>query len=130
MTILSWINDFISSKGGFCELLVTELLKAELPAHSNRSLYYWTREENNSNAEVDFIVQYRDKIVPIEVKAGVTGTLKSLHRFMLEKKYDLVITSYDLLKRDIENYKKKNYTFKFIIADEAQYLKNSRRNFR
>lgn len=39
--------------------------------------------------------------------------------------YDLVITSYDLLKRDIELYIKKNYCFKYIIADEAQYLKNS-----
>lgn len=40
-------------------------------------------------------------------------------------KYDLVITSYDLLKRDIELYKKKDYQFKYVIADEAQYLKNS-----
>ena len=39
--------------------------------------------------------------------------------------YDLVITSYDLLKRDIDLYKKKDYKFRFIIADEAQYLKNS-----
>lgn len=40
-------------------------------------------------------------------------------------KYDLIITSYDLLKRDIDIYKEKNYNFKFIIADEAQYLKNN-----
>ena len=39
--------------------------------------------------------------------------------------YDLVITSYDLLKRDIDVYKELNYKFRFIIADEAQYLKNS-----
>ena len=39
--------------------------------------------------------------------------------------YDLVITSYDLLKRDIELYEEKEYNFRFIIADEAQYLKNS-----
>lgn len=39
--------------------------------------------------------------------------------------YDLIITSYDLLKRDIEFYNEKNYNFKYIIADEAQYLKNS-----
>ena len=39
--------------------------------------------------------------------------------------YDLIITSYDLLKRDIDLYKKKDYKFRFIIADEAQYLKNS-----
>ena len=40
-------------------------------------------------------------------------------------KYDLVITSYDLLKRDIDIYKEKKYNFKYIIADEAQYLKNN-----
>lgn len=39
--------------------------------------------------------------------------------------YDLVITSYDLLKRDVESYKATKYQFRFSIADEAQYLKNS-----
>ena len=39
------------------------------------------------------------------------------------EKYDLVITSYDLLKRDIQYYKE--YNFRYAIADEAQYLKNS-----
>lgn len=39
--------------------------------------------------------------------------------------YDLIITSYDSLKRDIEKYKEKNYEFKYIIADEAQYIKNN-----
>ena len=41
------------------------------------------------------------------------------------EKYDLIVTSYDLLKRDIEVYEEKDYTFRFIIADEAQYLKNN-----
>ena len=39
------------------------------------------------------------------------------------KDYDVVITSYDLLKRDIDQYK--NYNFKYVIADEAQYIKNN-----
>ena len=39
--------------------------------------------------------------------------------------YDLVITSYDLLKRDVEIYKENKYQFRYAIADEAQYLKNS-----
>lgn len=39
--------------------------------------------------------------------------------------YDLIITSYDLLKRDIDVYQEMKYKFKFIIADEAQYLKNN-----
>lgn len=41
------------------------------------------------------------------------------------KNYNLVITSYDLLKRDIEDYKRFNYEFKYIVADEAQYIKNN-----
>lgn len=39
--------------------------------------------------------------------------------------YDVVITSYDLLKRDIETYEELNYEFRYVIADEAQYMKNS-----
>ena len=39
--------------------------------------------------------------------------------------YNVVITSYDLLKRDIDIYKEFDYQFKYIIADEAQYIKNN-----
>ena len=56
----------------------------------------------------------------------IRGTLSERKRLIDEiDNYDLAITSYDLLKRDIELYKEKNYTFKYVIADEAQYLKNS-----
>lgn len=56
----------------------------------------------------------------------INGTLQERKKKISEiQNYDLVITSYDLLKRDIELYKDKNYNFRFIIADEAQYLKNS-----
>lgn len=37
--------------------------------------------------------------------------------------YDLILTSYDLIKRDIEYYE--NFEFKYCILDEAQYIKNS-----
>ncbi len=39
--------------------------------------------------------------------------------------YNIVITSYELLRRDIEEYKKHDYSFKYIVADEAQYIKNN-----
>ena len=56
----------------------------------------------------------------------IRGTLEERkHQIEQIDKFDLVITSYDLLKRDIELYQEKNYKFRFIIADEAQYLKNS-----
>ena len=56
----------------------------------------------------------------------VRGTLQERKQQIEEiDNYDIVITSYDLLKRDIELYEKKDYKFRFMIADEAQYLKNS-----
>ena len=39
--------------------------------------------------------------------------------------YNVVIASYDILKRDIDTYKEMNYEFKYVIADEAQYIKNN-----
>ena len=56
----------------------------------------------------------------------IKGNLSERKKLIEEiDKYDLIITSYDLLKRDIELYEKKDYKFRYIIADEAQYLKNS-----
>lgn len=56
----------------------------------------------------------------------IRGSLAERKRQIEEMdQYDLVITSYDLLKRDIDLYLQKDYTFRYVIADEAQYLKNS-----
>ena len=56
----------------------------------------------------------------------ITGTATSREQQIEQiPEADVVITSYDLLKRDIETYKKYNYEFRYIIADEAQYMKNS-----
>ena len=56
----------------------------------------------------------------------IKGTLEERKQLISKiQNYDIIITSYDLLKRDIDLYKQKNYQFRFVIADEAQYLKNS-----
>ena len=67
-----------------------------------------------------------NKFAP-ELKVEVISGTANERRRLIENidKYDLIITSYDLLKRDIEKYKEADYNFKYIIADEAQYLKNS-----
>ncbi len=43
---------------------------------------FWVREKTQSSAEVDIVVRYKKKIIPIEVKSGKEGTLKSLHQFI------------------------------------------------
>ena len=56
----------------------------------------------------------------------IHGTLEERQKYINNiPKYNVAITSYELLKRDIEEYKKYNYEFKYIIADEAQYIKNN-----
>lgn len=50
-----------------------------------QELFYWLREEKQKNAEVDFLIACHGNILPLEVKSGKTGTLKSLHQFMAIK---------------------------------------------
>ena len=56
----------------------------------------------------------------------IHGTLEEREKSIKNiPEYNVAITSYELLKRDLEEYKKYNYEFKYIIADEAQYIKNN-----
>ena len=56
-----------------------------MPSNTHSQLYYWQREKNGSQAEVDYLIQKGDKIIPIEVKSGTTGKMQSLHLFINEK---------------------------------------------
>ena len=73
------------NKGALAEMFVgTELVKVQnnrLPAE----LYYWQREKGGSTAEVDYIVQIGQEIVPVEVKAGTKGAMQSMFLFLDEK---------------------------------------------
>ena len=46
------------------------------------------------NAEIDYLIQYNDKIIPVEVKAGSVGSLRSLHYFMHERGFKFAIRIY------------------------------------
>jgi predicted AAA+ superfamily ATPase len=73
------------NKGSLAELFVgLELLKSG-SCYQQNSLYYWQREALNSNAEVDFLIQKQQSIVPVEVKAGTKGSMQSLFLFLKEK---------------------------------------------
>lgn len=49
------------------------------------ALYYWLREARGAASEVDYVISPGQRVVPIEVKKGKTGTLKSMQRFLQEK---------------------------------------------
>jgi uncharacterized protein len=50
------------------------------------NLYYWHREARNANAEVDFVIQKGNLIIPIEIKSSNKGSMQSLRLFIKEKK--------------------------------------------
>ena len=68
-------------QGTLIEHLVgQELLSFQYNALS--ALHFWVREKKESTAEVDYLFKYDGLIIPIEVKSGKEGTLKSLHSYM------------------------------------------------
>ena len=74
------------NKGGIAEQFVgLELLK-QMSCYRRHELYYWHREARNSNAEVDYLIQKGESIVPIEVKSGNSGSMQSMRLFMEEKR--------------------------------------------
>ncbi len=76
--------------GRFAECLVGQQLLSE-PGHSPERLHYWVRQKRKSDAEVDFVLQRSDGLLPIEVKSGRSGTLKSLHQFLLRSESKIAV---------------------------------------
>ena len=75
------------NKGAFAELLAgLEIMKAS-PVNFPLTLHYWQREKTGSNAEVDYVVQQGQNIVPVEVKANTKGSMQSMFQFLTEKGY-------------------------------------------
>lgn len=77
--------------GAIAEQFVGQHLLEMLADSPSRELTYWLREGRSSNAEVDFVVAIEGRIVPIEVKAGARGSLRSLHQFVAEKHVPLAV---------------------------------------
>ena len=55
---------------------------------------FWVREKKQSSSEVDLVYTYKDKVIPIEIKSGSTGTLKSLHQFVERSNHSYAIRIY------------------------------------
>ncbi len=92
IAILLLENDVnIINKGNISELFVgLELLK-NTSCYEKHDLYYWQRDKKNSQAEVDYVIQQQEKIIPLEVKAGTKGSMQSMYLFLQEKKKDFGI---------------------------------------
>lgn len=72
--------------GALAEQFVGQELIAYANPHDRMQLHFWEREKKDSDAEVDYILPIGRHIIPLEVKAGPAGKLRSINIFLEEKK--------------------------------------------
>ena len=73
-------------------LIAQELLSLNTAKHIKP--LFWVREKNQSSAEVDLLVQFQNMAIPIEIKSGKEGKLKSLHQFIDEAPHPYAVRLY------------------------------------
>ncbi|MBI4606137.1 MAG: ATP-binding protein [Planctomycetes bacterium] len=88
---------FRVNEGALAEQWIGQHLLDLRPAYAAPELYHWAREKRGSEAEVDFLWAHGARVVPVEVKAGKRGKLKSLRVFMDEKRSKLGVRFSTLL---------------------------------
>jgi predicted AAA+ superfamily ATPase len=80
-------------KGAIIPHLITqEMISLNTTQYKQPS--FWVREKAQSSAEVDLMVQHQDKIIPIEIKSGKEGKLKSLHQFIEQSEHPYAVRMY------------------------------------
>jgi uncharacterized protein len=65
-----------------------------LNTRRNDNLNYWYRDQNGATSEVDYLIVSNERLLPVEVKSGKTGTLRSLHNFIAGSKCDFAMRVY------------------------------------
>lgn len=100
-------------RGRIAEHIVAqELLSWKWQVSAHRQ--FWDRNKTQSSAEVDFVIQYKNWAIPIEVKSGHNSKLRSLHLYMEEAPHEIAVRvwskplSVDMVKTP------KGKTFKLI----------------
>ena len=87
--------------------------------HARRQLYCWNREKAQSGAQIDYLIQRGSSIIPIEVKSGVQGGMKSLNIFMREKNIKYGI------RTSLENFaQKESFDIYPLYALSNLYINN------
>jgi len=70
------------NRGAITEQYVGQQLLSCQPDYERADLFYWQRDSLGSQAEIDYVFAVNDLLIPLEVKSGATGRLKSLQLFM------------------------------------------------
>lgn len=91
MTHLLGDDMILANRGALAEQFVGQEWLSHQSNSEDGELFYWNRENRGSSAELDYLFEINGQIIPVEVKAGTTGSLKSLQIFATEKKSELAL---------------------------------------
>ena len=80
----------LTNKGGVAEQFVGRQLRSAQAPLMDPGLFYWKRTGGRVG-EIDYVVQHENRVVPVEVKSGTAGGMKSLHQFMADKNLHLAV---------------------------------------
>ena len=81
------------NSGKLAEQIVFQELRLILKREYS-DIFFWVREKKQSTAEVDFVLPYKGLLIPIEVKGGKTGRLRSLHQFIDLAEHNFAVRVY------------------------------------
>jgi len=73
-------------------LIYQELIS--LNTINNSTPHFWVREKKQASSEVDLVYTFLNKVIPIEIKSGRTGSLKSLHQFIQRTNHPYAVRIY------------------------------------
>jgi len=66
------------NKGSIAEVFIGNEFMKSMDSRTRGQLFYWHNESRGTSAEVDYLIQRDNEIIPIEVKSGKTGKMKSM----------------------------------------------------
>lgn len=69
-------------KGAVAEQFTGQELRVNHSEYQRASLFYWARKARNSTSEVDYLIDYHGKVIPLEVKSGPRGHMRSMGIFL------------------------------------------------
>jgi predicted AAA+ superfamily ATPase len=89
--IYSYEDVTLVNSGALAEQFIGQHLLFQNNSFEEPELYYWNRESRSASSEIDYLISHKNKIIPVEVKSGKTGSLKSMQVFVSKKNIDLGI---------------------------------------
>lgn len=107
-------NIVMNNKGALAEQFVGQQLRYALAAIGNTELHYWQRT-GGRQGEIDYLIQGGNRIIPVEVKSGSEGSMKSLHQFMFDKKLDTAV------RFDTNNFSRADLNIRTTQGDAVRY---------